>query len=80
MIVENDEMTCRRAAGDGRHRRAGWRNRPAAERTIRIVLLVAAVLVVAGLGYLYYRCPGFNDCFNNSICQHDCYENGKRVR
>jgi hypothetical protein len=45
------------------------------------VVVVVLVLCVLGVGsYVYYsKCGGFNSC-NNPVCQHDCYENGKRVR
>ena len=43
-------------------------------------LLVLCVLGVLGVGiYTYSKCPGFNNC-TNPVCEHDCYENSKRVR
>lgn len=48
---------------------------------MKVTLIVATVLVALGGGsYAYYsKCRGFNSC-NNPVCEHDCYENGVRVR
>jgi hypothetical protein len=45
-----------------------------------VVVVLVLVLCVLGVGmYAYSKCPGFNNC-TNPVCEHDCYENGKRVR
>jgi hypothetical protein len=47
---------------------------------VKLALIVGAVLVLGVGGYVYYsKCHGFNSCIN-PVCEHDCYENGVRVR
>ena len=48
---------------------------------MKMVLIITVILIALGAGsYAYYRtCHGFNSC-NNPACEHDCYENGVRVR
>ena len=45
------------------------------------IVVLAFVGGVVGLGgWVYSKCGGFNNCLSNPVCQHDCYENGVRVR
>ena len=49
---------------------------------MKLVLIVGVILIALGAAgsYAYYKaCNGFNSC-NSPNCQHDCYENGVRVR
>jgi hypothetical protein len=44
-------------------------------------LTIIVVLCVLGIGgYVYSKCPDLNNCFANPVCEHDCYENGVRVK
>jgi hypothetical protein len=48
---------------------------------MKLAVLAAIVVVcLMGIGYVYVKCPSLNNCFNNSSCVQDCYEDGKRVR
>jgi hypothetical protein len=48
---------------------------------MKAALIVAAVVVLCALGgYIYSKCPDLNNCFANPVCEHDCYEDGVRVR